>query len=123
MADIVYNWNFSPLEIVYNKDELIDVIDLVHWQYSATYNPGESDSISRQNMGTVSLETPHSASFIPFAEVTKDMVTEWVVNSLGINTITDIQNSLSSSIAYELHPTKGLVAPPWENPNPPTPEN
>jgi hypothetical protein len=33
---ITYNWNFSPLEIVYNEDVMVDVIDIVHWQYSAT---------------------------------------------------------------------------------------
>lgn len=120
-STITYNWNFSPLEIVYNEGEMTDVIQTVHWQYSATYGTNESSSIFKQSIGTVSLPAPHSASFIPFADVTKEMVTTWVTDTLGSGSVENIQQTLSASIAYDLHPTRGIVSPPWINPNPPIP--
>ena len=60
MSDISYDWNFNPLEVVYNEDVLQNVVHTVHWQYIATH-----PSASQQAIGTVSLEAPISASFHP----------------------------------------------------------
>jgi hypothetical protein len=113
MSEIVYNWNFNPLEIVYNEEGMVDVIQTVHWQYSAKYELNPTSSIVQQSIGTVSLPTPHVASFTPFTDVTKEMVTDWVVTALGTGSVESMQQSLSSSIAYDLAPTKGTVSPPW----------
>lgn len=121
MSEITYNWTFSPLEIVYNEEGLTDVINVVHWQYHATYETSPTSSISQQSIGTVALPAPtEPEGFIPFADVTKEQVTNWVVAAMGEEAVTRMQESLSGSIAYQLHPTKGIVSPPWVDPNPPT---
>jgi len=117
---ITYTWNFSPLEIVYNEGEMTDVIQIVHWQYAATYTD-ETQNVTKQSIGTIGLPAPHSASFTPFADVTKEMVTDWVTTAMGTEQIDSMQQSLSASIAYDLHPTRGVVSPPWIDPNPPVP--
>ena len=53
--EIVYNWNFHSLEVVYNENTMTNVVNIVHWQLSATHT---SSSLMVQNIGTVGLETP-----------------------------------------------------------------
>lgn len=110
MADIVYDWNFNPLEVVYNEDTFTNVVNVVHWQLKAT----EVDSNTTvQNIGTIGLETPDSGAFVPFEELTKEIVTSWVETKLGEETIANMKTNLSSSIADKLNPTRGPVSPPW----------
>lgn len=111
-SNITYNWEFNPLEVVYNKEGMVDVIRLVHWEYTATATT-DSGTIEEKLIGTVGLPSPILGSFIPFTDVTKEMVTGWVVTQLGTKKVEDIQKKLSSSIAYQLSPIVGLVSPPW----------
>lgn len=111
MSEIVYSWNFNPLEVVYNEDSLVNVVNVVHWQLSATHT---SSSLMVQNIGTVALEPPTSGLFIPFNELTEEVVSGWVESKLGEDVITNMRTSLSSSISERLNPVKGTVLPPWE---------
>ena len=108
MSDISYDWNFNPLEVVYNEDVLQNVVHTVHWQYRATH-----PSASQNAIGTVSLEAPTSASFVPFESLTKETVTFWVEAKLGESVIMDLQTSLSQSLNKIIFPTGGQLAPPW----------
>jgi hypothetical protein len=118
MDEIVYNWNFHPLEVVYNEDTLTNVVNVVHWQLQATH---VSSSILVQNIGTVGLETPDTGSFVPFEDLTKEIVTGWVETKLGEEAINNMKSSLSASIQDKLHPTRGPMTPPWEVIPTPTP--
>lgn len=91
---------------------MTDVIQIVHWQYTANLT-SDSGSYQQTSIGSVSLPTPVIGSFIPFAEVTKEMVTEWVTNVMENGSVERMQNNLSSSIACQLTPTKGIVSAPW----------
>lgn len=108
MSEIVYTWNFNPLEVVFNEESMANVIDMVHWQYTATFETASATSI-----GVVKLDTPVSESFVAYEDVTKTMVTEWVEAKLGQTQITALQTNLSSSINTQLFPTRGPLSPPW----------
>lgn len=120
MSEIQYEWTFSPMEIIYDSGSMQDIINIVHWQMHATYAL-ETGSISKMSIGTIGFETPDPATFIPFADVTKELVTEWVEGKMGEEQVNNMKASLSASIAYDLHPTRGIVSPPWVDPNPPIP--
>lgn len=108
---IIYNWNFNPLEIVYNEDVMVDVVDIVHWQYSAT---DEETGTSVQSIGTVKLPPPAPETFIAFANITKADMTVWVETTIGSSAIQSMQTSLANQIETILHPMRGKVVPPWE---------
>lgn len=119
MSDIVYSWNFNPLEVVYNEDSMTNVVNTVHWQLYATHT---SASITVQNIGTVGLETPVSESFVPYSELTKEIVTGWVEAKLGEEHINNMKSGLSASISDRLFPVRGTMTPPWDTPPaPPAP--
>lgn len=112
MEEIVYDWNFNPLEVVYNEDVLTNVVNVVHWQYTGTYTSGSINLYDRY-VGTVSLDTPTSASFIPFESLTKETVEGWVTAKLGEERIAGMNTNLSSSLNNQLFPVKGILSPPW----------
>ncbi len=112
MSDISYSWNFNPLEVTYNQDQLQDVVTAVHWQYYATY-PLPTGSLVKTAIGVASFSGVDSGSFVPYADLTQDIVTAWVTGSLGEERVTQMQTNLSQSVATELYPTSGPMSPPW----------
>ncbi len=106
---IVYSWNFNPLEVTYNLNGLVNVVNTVHWQFS-----GVTGSAFNQVIGTVSLNTPDTGSFVAYEDLTKEIVTGWVEGTLGEEKVAAISASVSSSIATQLQPVKGTMTPPWE---------
>lgn len=112
MNEIVYTWNFNPLEVVYNEETLSNVVSTVHWQYTATFTSASVEFYDR-NIGVVGLETPTVESFVPFESLTKETVEGWVIAKLGEETITAMSTNLSASINNQLFPVKGVLSPPW----------
>jgi hypothetical protein len=108
MDDVIYSWNFNPLEVVYNEQSLANVVTVVHWQYTATHG-----DITSTNIGTVGLDSPAENSFITFDTLTKEIVTEWVTAKLGEEYINAMKVNLRNSINKQLIPVSGVISAPW----------
>lgn len=78
-----------------------------HWTVSYEEN-GESASA----YGSVGLSDPDPASFVPFSQLTKEEVLDWVFEFLGPDQVVSIQESLYNTVQAKLNPTtaQGL---PW----------
>jgi hypothetical protein len=103
-----YEWNFPALEVVKNKDSLINVIKTAHWVYSVENN-GYVASIH----GAVDLSDPNPASFTPYENVTKEQVQGWVEEAFGQKTLDDMKFNLNELLAQQQTPTNEVLAPPW----------
>jgi hypothetical protein len=58
---------------------------------------------------------PNSPNFIPFEELTKDVVLEWVKDSVNIS---DIENTLQESLNIKLANKQAqttVIGTPWDN--------
>ena len=114
---ITYNWNFDPLEVEYASASLANVVNTVHWQYTATSEGtsslGVSGSFQGRNIGTVALDPVASSDFVAYASLTKAMVTGWVTASLGDDRVAEIQTNVSNSLAQQLTPPAGPKVAPW----------
>jgi hypothetical protein len=108
MSDIIYSWNFNPLAVVYNVDGLTNVVNVVHWQFT-----GATGSFANTVIGTVSLNTPDTGSFVEYDDLTKEIVTGWVEGTLGEERVASISASVSTSIALQIAPVQGTMTPPW----------
>jgi len=107
--DITYNWNFNPLESYPTASEETDVVFLVHWQLYAT-----TGSYTASNIGTQYVGPFQSGStFIPFNELTKDIVYGWVTSSMGSESIDRMYASLSASIENQINPPVLVQQAPW----------
>jgi hypothetical protein len=110
--EINYNWNFNPLESYPTASGETDVVFLVHWQLHA--NTG---SYYASNIGVQPIATLESGStFIPFNELTKDIVYGWITSSMGSESIDRMYAGLAANIESQINPPVLVQQAPWLNP-------
>lgn len=80
---------------------------IAHWTASLEEN-GESASV----YGSVGFGDPDPASFIPFSQLTKEEVLNWIFEALGPDQVVSIQENLYNQIQAKLNPTSE-VGIPW----------
>ena len=110
--NITYNWNFNPLESYPTASGETDVVFLVHWQLYATTGSYNASSIGTQYVGP--LES--GSTFIPYPELTKDIVYGWVTSSMETQSSGSVDRmyaSLSASIENQINPPVLVQQAPW----------
>jgi hypothetical protein len=60
--------------------------------------------------GSIGLEAPESG-FIPYANLTKEIVVGWVKDYFGEEKVAEIEAALASQIQQKLHPTDAAGVP------------
>ena len=114
-----YEWNFNPLTCQPHVGEFDDVVVTVHWQfYAKSGSMNESGTFvpqyTAQSIGAQGFTfDPLGSEFIPFEELTKDIVLGWVTGSLGEERIAQLSASLEAQIADQITPKVVNLSPPW----------
>ena len=103
----VYNWNCKTVDVHPTEGSETDVVYNVHWivtgvsdELDPEGNPYQSTSIGTQ---TVPLD-PES-EFIPFDELTNEIVVGWTKEAMGEEQVTSIEASIQQAIDLEINPT------------------
>jgi len=117
---ITYNWNFNPLESYPTASGETDVVFLVHWQLHGYTGSGDMYTGSYYEsmlIGTQTIPTPESGStFIPYNELTKDIVYGWVTSSMEASYSGSVEAkylSISQSIYNKVNPPILVQQAPW----------
>lgn len=113
---INYNWNFDPLTCYTHDSGYEDVVFVVHWQFSGTSGSvdGSGSTYSAQIIGTQGFTfSPDSGSFVPFEELTKDIVLGWVTGSMGEERINQMTASIEQQIQEKITPSVVNLRAPW----------
>jgi len=117
--EINYNWNFNPLESYPTASGETDVVFLVHWQLYATKGPYTGSFTGSYNasvIGTQAIAALESGStFIPFSELTKDIVYGWVTSSMASGSVDAMYASLEQQIENQINPPVLIQKAPWLN--------
>jgi hypothetical protein len=108
-----YKWVISALES-YPKDAegLTDVICVVHWRYQAEQVDGEK-TYNADVYGTLSVAAPDPANFVPYEDVTYEMVCGWLESGLDKEAL---EQNLDSQIADQINPKIVTLPLPFSNP-------
>jgi hypothetical protein len=101
-----YNLNIKQLRAAKELNNKQNFVVEVDWEYTATENNAKC-----ARYGTVSFSQPGD-SFIPFNELTKEIVKFWVTSSVDI---AGLQASLSEQINDILNPKVSVVPFPWNS--------
>jgi hypothetical protein len=109
MSNNIYTWDFQALEVYKQQGTETDVVYNVHWRYKA-----ETGSFSTENYGAFGLK-PYStgSTFVPFDQITKELMTEWVVEGMGTASIQEMQRNLDSRINDMINPPTQMLGVPW----------
>ncbi len=101
MAD----WNCKTIDVYtheHNGHE--QVIYNVHWQVSK-----KDGEYSASNYGTQPLNTENIQDFIPFDDVTSEIVEGWAKDAMGEDRVAAIEESLDKEIESKKNPTSKTI--------------
>lgn len=108
-----YSWVISSLDSYPTDAEgLTDVICVVHWRRTATQVDGDKTYFA-EVYSTLSVPAPDPADFVPYDQVTYEMVCSWLES--GLNT-ESLKENLESQIADQINPKIISLPLPFQNP-------
>ena len=97
---ITYDWNCKTVDVHPQAEGETNVVYNVHWIVTGTKEEYSVTSIGTQTV-TLDPETP----FIPFEDLTNEIVVEWTKEAMGADQVQAIEDSIASQIAELENPT------------------
>jgi len=97
---INYNWQVVQMDRLTSDNFVVTV----HYNVSAT-----EDEYTASTYGTVSFTEQPDETYTPYADLTQEMVTGWVQDALGKDTV---EESLATQIDALKNPTQ-VSGTPW----------
>ena len=112
---IKYDWNCKTVDARPLEDGQKDVVYNVHWIVKGTSDvpvpgseelpPGSPTFYQASNMGTQTVTWNPEGTFIPFEDLTNEIVAEWTQAAMGEEQVASIEASIASQIESLIHPT------------------
>jgi len=103
---ITYNWNCKTVDVHPQEEGETNVVYNVHWIVT-----GASDKLdpnlepySATNIGTQVVPFSEGGAFIPFEDLTNEIVVEWTKEAMGEEQVASIESSIASQIKDQMHP-------------------
>jgi len=114
---IIYNWNCNTVDVRPLENGETDVVYNVHWIVTGTSDTLNPDDkfYSATNIGTEMVTVDPSEPFIPFPDLTNDIVVGWTKAAMGDEKVLGIETSIANQIALLINPasiTMQLPLPP-----------
>jgi hypothetical protein len=106
MAD-TYNWGIATLERHLNGG----VVYTAHWTVSAERTSGE-ETFNASAYGSIGLAEPDPQAFIPYENLTFEIVIDWVKEKLGEEQVESMESALSAQLDQQQTP-KSAQGVPW----------
>lgn len=111
MGNNTYTWQFPVLEVNKNQGSYTDVVYTIHWRLNGV-DQTTSHSVELYGMQSVAPYNADSGSFIPYGQLTKETITDWVVGSMG-EKYGELTSSIDARIYTIINPTTEQLPPPW----------
>jgi len=102
-----YTWDCKTVDTYPTHESHSDVVYNVHWRLNAESDQQDSEgnNYSASVYGTHSVNADDISSFIPFADLTNDVVTGWVTSGMGEDEVQSLKDGLDSKIDSQINPT------------------
>ena len=97
---ITYNWNCRTVDVHPQEEGETDVVYNVHWIVT-----GVDGDYSSNAIGTQTVPLSEDGTFIPFEDLTNDVVVEWTKEAMGEEQVTQVEASIASQIEDQINPT------------------
>lgn len=106
---INYIWKITDLLTV-NTDNKSDYVVIVNYNVQAI-----DGSFNSQLRDTIEFKIDEESSFIPYNELTNELVLDWIKSTLGEQEIQAIEKSLADQINFQKNPlvTPQVKSLPW----------
>ena len=95
-----YDWNCKTVDVHPQEEGETDVVYNVHWIVT-----GVDGDYSANCIGTQVVPLSEGGTFIPFEDLTNDVVVDWTKEAMGEEQVTQIETSVASEIEGKINPT------------------
>jgi hypothetical protein len=117
---MAFNWVISQLDSIPSLDGMDKVINTIHYRAqkvhtetifdAETETSSDKDLFTADTYGALAVDSPHEASFIPYNELTKPMIENWLIAGLDCEAI---EANLDAQIENFLNPPIVAYPLPW----------
>lgn len=114
---VVNTWNVVQLDCYPDVDGEVDVVFTVHWTLTGTETQGETE-YTGSVYGSVGITHDAEAQFIPYNELTKEVVVGWVKAAMGAEQVAAYEANVAQQIADQKNPPVVTPPLPWAPPQP-----
>jgi len=97
---ITYDWNCKTVDVHPQEEGKTDVVYNVHWIVT-----GVEGEYSVTNIGTQIVPLSEGSTFIPFEDLTNEIVVGWTKEAMGEETVASIETSIANQIQDLINPT------------------
>jgi hypothetical protein len=98
----VISWHIANLE----RETIDGFVMTAHYTVDAVTEDGAYRSGA---YGSIGFERPEN--LIPFADLTEELVVQWVQDALGSEKVAEISAALTAQLEEQRHPTKAAGLP------------
>ena len=101
-----YTWDCKTVDVYPEYESNSDVVYNVHWKLSAESDQQDDEGNNYRAVifSTQQLSVDDIGSFIPFADLTNEVVTNWTISALGEDEIEDYKENLDEQIENQINP-------------------
>lgn len=99
---ITYQWSVANLE----RQLSSGIVYTVHYTISA-----DDGTYASSAYGSLGLEPPDEDDEIPYAQLTPEIVTDWVKDKIGDEKVVEIEEALAAQIEQQRAPKTGTGLP------------
>jgi len=106
---VTYTWDIEQLETYPSLDGKVDALATVHWKLA-----GQEGNVRAELAGATGLnQTSTEEDFIPYEDLTKATVIQWVKDTLGETTVKEIEDAVAGEVLRRAAPKVVPRATPW----------
>jgi len=102
-----YTLKIIKLDVKLLEDELQNIVYQAQFKYIAK---SEDDQYSAVMSGSCPIQDPDPENFIPFEDLTEQMVSDWILNIVDFE---QLQQALDEQITKKQYPTVESKNVPW----------
>ncbi len=105
---VSYLWNCTRVDAYPIEDGNPDVVYNVHWSLLGASNEDtmpNGQPYQASVVGTQLLDTSTITEFIPFEDLTNEIVTNWVINAMGTEAVAALELNIFNMIEEQVNPT------------------
>ena len=108
---IIYELEITNMEAIPTEDNLSNVVKIIYYTYIGKETIDDKDYYGDVS-GAVEINAPNSNSFIPFGNLTKNQVKQWVEPKIDLSSIKDY---IIKTIEAQKNPPTVIKSNPWSN--------
>jgi len=103
---ITYDWNCKTVDVHPQEEGETNVVYNVHWIVTGKSDKLDSNLVpySATNIGTQVVPLSEGGTFIPFEDLTNEIVVGWTKEAMGEDQVASIESSIASQIEDQMHP-------------------